>query len=60
MMTCRLLTDKQLNALIVKIQAHSDVMSELGSEQEAEESGQILSALCELKQYRALATQEMK
>nr|DAL56034.1 MAG TPA_asm: hypothetical protein [Caudoviricetes sp.] len=43
------LTDEELNALIEKAQAHSEVMSELGSAQEAEESRQILSALCELK-----------
>ncbi|MGR7684289.1 hypothetical protein ACU6XT_14040 [Klebsiella aerogenes] len=46
------LTDAELNALIEKSQAHSEVMSELGSEQEAEESAQILSALSELKRYR--------
>ncbi|HEO1672891.1 hypothetical protein SR71_08500 [Klebsiella aerogenes] len=46
------LTDEELNALIEKAQAHSEVMSELGSAQEAEESGQILSALCELKLCR--------
>ncbi|MGG8090744.1 hypothetical protein PGO41_09175 [Klebsiella aerogenes] len=46
------LTDEELNVLIEKAQAHSEVMSELGSEQEAEESGQILSALCELKRCR--------
>ncbi|WP_308303262.1 hypothetical protein, partial [Klebsiella aerogenes] len=43
------LTDEELNVLIEKAQAHSEVMSELGSELEAEESGQILSALWELK-----------
>lgn len=46
------LTDEELNVLIEKAQAHSEVMSELGSAQEAEESGQILSALCELKRCR--------
>ncbi|WP_410793069.1 hypothetical protein [Klebsiella aerogenes] len=46
------LTDEELNALIEKAQAHSEVMSELGSAQEAEESGQILIALCELKRHR--------
>ncbi|HBW3593501.1 TPA: hypothetical protein MEZ67_000790 [Klebsiella pneumoniae] len=50
------LTDEELNALIEKAQAHSEVMSELGSAQEAEESGQILSALCELKRYRGSAS----
>lgn len=48
----KILTDEELNALIEKAQAHSEVMSELGSEQEPEESGQILSALCELKRCR--------
>lgn len=48
----KLLTDEELNVLIEKAQAHSEVMSELGSAQEAEESGLILSALCELKYYR--------
>ncbi|MGG8241837.1 hypothetical protein PGO51_02385 [Klebsiella aerogenes] len=48
----KILTDEELNALIEKAQAHSEVMSELGSEQEAEESVQILSALSELKRYR--------
>ncbi|HCL5637832.1 hypothetical protein M8R21_48015 [Klebsiella sp. T2.Ur] len=48
----KLLTDEELNVLIEKAQAHSEVMSELGSEQEADECGQILSALCELKRYR--------
>ncbi|EPT4464599.1 hypothetical protein ACVQTW_000901 [Klebsiella aerogenes] len=48
----KILTDEELNALIEKAQAHSEVMTELGSEQEAEESGQILSALCELKRHR--------
>ncbi|ENZ7710155.1 hypothetical protein [Klebsiella aerogenes] len=46
------LTDEELNVLIEKAQAHSEVMSELGSKQEAEESAQILSALSELKRYR--------
>lgn len=46
------LTDEELNALIEKAQAHSEVMSELGSAQEAEEAGQILIALTELKRYR--------
>ncbi|HCD5426534.1 hypothetical protein ABLU83_09635 [Klebsiella sp. CN_Kp098] len=46
------LTDEELNVLIEKAQAHSEVMSELGSAQEAEESAQILSALSELKRYR--------
>ncbi|EMB4649802.1 TPA: hypothetical protein L9220_003249 [Klebsiella aerogenes] len=46
------LTDEELNVLIEKAQAHSEVMFELGSEQEAEESGQILSALSELKRLR--------
>lgn len=50
------LTDEELNALIEKAQAHSEVMSELGSAQEAEESGQILSALSELKLYRVAAS----
>ncbi|MGU5938033.1 hypothetical protein [Klebsiella aerogenes] len=49
------LTDEELNVLIEKAQAHSEVMSELGSAQEAEESGQILSALCELKRHRGCA-----
>lgn len=50
----KILTDEELNALIEKAQAqaHSEVMSELGSEQEAEESAQILSALSELKRLR--------
>ncbi|HDG7791966.1 TPA: hypothetical protein PCJ96_003634 [Klebsiella aerogenes] len=48
----KILTDEELNALIEKAQAHSEVMSELGSEQEAVESGQILSALSELKRLR--------
>ncbi|HDZ9448446.1 TPA: hypothetical protein RUZ67_000317 [Klebsiella pneumoniae] len=48
----KILTDAELNALIEKAQAHTEVMSELGSAQEAEESGQILSALCELKRCR--------
>ncbi|HBT3003148.1 hypothetical protein [Klebsiella aerogenes] len=48
----KILTDEELNALIEKAQAHSEVMSELGSEQEAEESAQILSALSELKRCR--------
>ncbi|HFF8570268.1 TPA: hypothetical protein ACGEYF_005738 [Klebsiella variicola] len=48
----KILTDEELNALIEKAQAHSEVMSELGSEQEAEESAQILSALTELKRLR--------
>ncbi|MFI2829423.1 hypothetical protein [Klebsiella aerogenes] len=48
----KLLTDEELNVLIEKAQAHSEVMSELGSEQEAEESEQILSALSELKCLR--------
>lgn len=48
----KVLTDEELNALIEKAQAHSEVMSKLGSEQEAEESAQILSALYELKRYR--------
>ncbi|EOI2370521.1 hypothetical protein [Klebsiella aerogenes] len=46
------LTEAELNTLIEKSQAHSEVMSVLGSEQEAEESAQILSALSELKRYR--------
>lgn len=50
------LTDEELNALIEKAQAHSEVMSELGSAQEAEESEQILSALCELKRCRGAAS----
>ena len=48
----KILTDEELNALIEKAQAHSEVMSELGSEEEAEESAQILSALSELKRLR--------
>ncbi|WP_060876504.1 hypothetical protein [Klebsiella variicola] len=48
----KILTDEELNALIEKAQAHSEVMSELGSEQEVEESAQILSALSELKRLR--------
>ncbi|MEP9927201.1 hypothetical protein ABLU65_07230 [Klebsiella sp. GG_Kp156] len=48
----KILTDEELNALIEKAQAHSEVMSELGSEQEAEQSAQILSALSELKRLR--------
>lgn len=48
----KILTDEELNALIEKAQAHSEVMSEFGSEQEAEESAQILSALSELKRLR--------
>jgi hypothetical protein len=48
----KILTDEELNALIEKAQAHSEVMSELGSEQETEESAQILSALSELKRLR--------
>lgn len=48
----KILTDEELNVLIEKAQAHSEVMSELGSAKEAEVFGQILSALCELKQYR--------
>ncbi|HCM6938491.1 TPA: hypothetical protein N3097_000573 [Klebsiella aerogenes] len=48
----KILTDEELNALIEKAQAHSEVMSELGSGQEAEESAQILSALSELKRLR--------
>lgn len=48
----KILTDEELNALIEKAQAHSEVMPELGSEQEAEESAQILSALSELKRLR--------
>ncbi len=48
----KLPTDEELYALTEKVHAHSEVMHELGSKQEAEESGQILSALCELKQYR--------
>lgn len=48
----KILTDEELNALIEKAQAHSEVISELGSEQEAEESAQILSALSELKRLR--------
>ncbi|MDQ8572793.1 hypothetical protein [Klebsiella aerogenes] len=48
----KILTDEELNALIEKAQAHSEVMSELGPEQEAEESAQILSALSELKRLR--------
>lgn len=48
----KILTDEELNALIEKARAHSEVMSELGSEQEAEESAQILSALSELKRLR--------
>lgn len=52
----KILTDEELNALIEKAQAHSEVMSELGSAQEAEEFGQILSALCELKHYRGGAS----
>ncbi|OAZ18300.1 hypothetical protein AYK88_26715 [Klebsiella aerogenes] len=52
----RLLTDEDLSVLIEKTQAHSEVMSELGSEHEAEESAQILSALCELKRYRGAAS----
>ncbi len=48
----KILTDEELNALIEKAQAHSEVMSELGSEQEAEESAQILSAFSELKRLR--------
>ncbi|HGI7029141.1 TPA: hypothetical protein ACJVFL_002470 [Klebsiella aerogenes] len=48
----KILTDEELNALIEKAQAHSEVMSELGSAQEAEEPEQILSALCELKRLR--------
>ncbi|KZR04289.1 hypothetical protein A3N63_21275 [Klebsiella aerogenes] len=46
------ITDEELNVLIEKAQSHSEVMSELGSEQEVEESCQILSTLCEMKQYR--------
>lgn len=42
----KILMDEELNALIEKAQAHSEVMSELGSKQEADEFGQILSALC--------------
>ncbi|HDS3821638.1 TPA: hypothetical protein QIC23_001886 [Klebsiella aerogenes] len=52
----KILTDEELNALIEKAQAHSEVMSELGSAQEAEESEQILSALCELKRHRGGAS----
>ncbi|MCL9944167.1 hypothetical protein MUW95_20440 [Klebsiella aerogenes] len=55
----KFLTDEELYALIEKVHAHSEVMHELGSEQETEESGQILSALCELKQYRIITTQEV-
>ncbi|MGJ3282258.1 hypothetical protein [Klebsiella aerogenes] len=55
-MTDSVLTEEELNTLIAKAQAHSEVMNELGSKQEAEESAQILSALCELKRYRAGAT----
>ena len=51
-MTYRVLTEEEFNALIAKAQAHSDVMSELGSEQGVEEAGQILNALSELKRYR--------
>ncbi|BBS11561.1 hypothetical protein [Klebsiella aerogenes] len=56
----KLLTDEELDFLIEKAQAHSEVMNELGSKQEAEESAQILSALCELKRIRVIATQELK
>lgn len=52
----KILTNEELNALIEKVKAHSEVMSELGSAQEAEESGQILSALCELKRCRGGAS----
>ena len=45
-------TDEEIKALNEKAQAHSEVMSELGSAQEAEEPEQILSALCELKRLR--------
>ncbi|EPS4512705.1 hypothetical protein ACVEU9_002372 [Klebsiella aerogenes] len=55
----KILTDEELNALIEKAQAHLEVMSELGTKQEAEESGQILSALCELKRCRERAAPGM-
>lgn len=51
-MTEKLLTDEALMALIAKLQAHSEIMAELGSENEEIEAKQILNALCELKRYR--------
>lgn len=51
-MTEKLLTDEALMALIAKLQAHSEIMAELGSENEEIEARQILNALCELKRYR--------
>ncbi len=39
----QILTDEELNVLIEKAQAHSEVMSELGSEQEAEESAHYVN-----------------
>ncbi|EKZ6149724.1 hypothetical protein ACVNA6_000281 [Klebsiella aerogenes] len=56
-MTEKLLTDEMLMALIAKLQAHSEIMAELGSENEEKEARQILNALCELKRYRLTVDQ---
>lgn len=56
-MTEKLLTDEVLMALIAKLQAHSEIMAELGSENEEKEARQILNALCELKRYRLTVDQ---
>lgn len=51
-MTNECLTEVELDDLIAKIQVHSEIMSELGSAEEALESKQILSCLCELKRRK--------